>query len=124
MAAFFLRGSGDGFRGECFAVGSWEVVLGCCAACLVHCHEGGEFGKDERDEAIFEWMMQGRGFEVEHRDWDDGVGFMGVMSANGEFGGGVGLQVVEGLSGRGAEDPRFLRGFCGGCPGFLSMIEF
>ena len=48
---------------------------------------------------------------------------MRVVSADGEFGGGVGLKVVEGLSGGGAEDPGFLGGFCGGCAGYFLVME-
>ncbi len=115
MAALFLRGSGDGFGGECFAVGLWEVVFGCCVSCVIHCHESGEFGEDERDEAVYGWEVLGGLFEVEHSDWDDSVRFVRVVSADCEFGGGVGLEVVEGLGGRRAEDPGLLGGFCGWC---------
>ena len=51
-------------------------------------------------------MLRGGGFlEVEDCDRDDGAGALGVVPADGEFGCGVGLEVVEGFGGRWAEDP-------------------
>ncbi len=61
--------------------------------------------------------MSGGLFEVEHSDWNDSVRFVRVVSADCEFGGGVGLEVVEGLGARWAEDPGLLGGFRDWCSG-------
>ncbi len=58
------------------------------------------------------WELEGRGFEVEDRDRDDGGGFEWVVAADGYFGGVVDLEVVEGDCCGCTESPGFLRRLC------------